>query len=95
VLAASAFGAERQHIRVTLATGEGIVEATAFNKPALAERLADYLPRGRIVDACFGLELDSFQGFVRVRARLRDLRPARETTLAGRPVAAVTSAAAG
>jgi single-stranded-DNA-specific exonuclease len=95
VLAASAFGAERQHIRVTLATGEGIVEATAFNKPALAERLADYLPRGRIVDACFGLELDSFQGFVRVRARLRDLRPARETTLAGRPVAAVTSASAG
>jgi single-stranded-DNA-specific exonuclease len=95
VLAASTFGAQRQHVRVTLATGQGIVEATAFNKPALAERLADYLPRGRVVDACFGLELDSFQGFVRVRARLRDLRPAREATIAGRAVAAVTSSVAG
>jgi hypothetical protein len=85
VLGASTFGSEHHHIRVALATGDGIIESIAFNKPELAERLSDHLPRGRIVDACFGLDLDSFQGFVRVRARLRDLRPAREATLVGRP----------
>ena len=68
VLGTSTFGSKNQHIRVTLATGSGIVEAIAFFKP----NLADHLPRGRLVDACFGLEVDSFQGFQRVRARLRD-----------------------
>jgi single-stranded-DNA-specific exonuclease len=88
VLGTSTFGSEGQHIRVALATGDGIVEAIAFNKPGLAE----HLPRGRIVDACFGLDLDSFQGFVRVRARLRDLRPA-QVTLGGVPVASVAAPA--
>ena len=37
--------------------------------------LAAHLPRGRQVDVLFSLELDSFQGQDRVRARLRDLRP--------------------
>ena len=32
---------------------------------------------GRVVDARFSLELDSWQGQHRVRARLRDLRPAQ------------------
>ena len=91
VLGTSTFGSESQHIRVTLATGSGIVEAIAFNKP----NLAGHLPRGRIVDACFGLEVDSFQGLQRVRARLRDLRPARAMSLSGQPVAAAVSASAG
>jgi single-stranded-DNA-specific exonuclease len=90
VLGTSTFGSESQHIRVTLATGSGIVEAIAFNKP----NLADHLPRGRIVDACFGLEVDSFQGFQRVRARLRDLRPARAISLTGQPVGAAVSSSA-
>ena len=89
VLGTSTFGAEGQHDRVTLATGSGIVEGIAFNKP----NLADHLPRGRMVDACFGLEVDSFQGFQRVRARLRDLRPARAVSLSGQPVAAVPASA--
>ena len=89
VLGTSTFGAEGQHIRVTLATGSGIVEAIAFNKP----NLADHLPRGRIVDACFGLEIDSFQGFQRVRARLRDLRPAQAVTLSGQAVASAVASA--
>ena len=88
VLGTSTFGSEGQHIRVNLAAGSGIFEAIAFNKP----NLADHLPRGRLVDACFGLELDSFQGFQRVRARLKDLRPAQEATLSGRPVSVGVSA---
>ncbi len=95
VLGASTFGPERQHIRVALATGEGIVEAIAFNKPELAGRLGDHLPRGRVVDACFGLDLDTFQGFVRVRARLRDLRPSTEVALNGRPLPASAASAPG
>jgi single-stranded-DNA-specific exonuclease len=91
VLGTATFGSDAQHIRIALATGEGIVEAIAFNKP----NLADHLPRGRMVDACFGLELDSFQGFQRVRARLKDLRPAQEMALSGRPVTAGVSAPAG
>jgi single-stranded-DNA-specific exonuclease len=91
VLGTTTFGSEGQHIRIALATGDGIVEAIAFNKP----NLADHLPRGRMVDACFGLELDSFQGFQRVRARLKDLRPAQEAALSGRPVTAEVSAPAG
>jgi hypothetical protein len=66
--------------------GRGTVEAIAFNKPGLAE----HLPRGRRIDICFGLERDSWQGQVRVRARLRDLRPAR----ADRPATVEDRAAA-
>jgi single-stranded-DNA-specific exonuclease len=91
VLGTSTFGSDGQHVRVALATGSGIIEAIAFNKP----NLADHLPRGRLVDACFGLELDSFQGMQRVRARLRDLRPARAVTLSGQPVAGAVTASAG
>jgi single-stranded-DNA-specific exonuclease len=90
VLGTTTFGSDRQHIRVALATGSGIVEAIAFNKP----NLADHLPRGRLVDACFGLEIDSFQGFQRVRARLRDLRPAKAVTLSGRTLPAAVNASA-
>ena len=71
VLGTNAFGAESQHVRVVLAGPTGVVEAVAFYKP----NLAAHLPRGRLVDACFSLELDNFQGQDRVRARLRDLRP--------------------
>jgi single-stranded-DNA-specific exonuclease len=91
VLGTSTFGSDGQHVRVALATGSGIVEAIAFNKP----NLADHLPRGRLVDACFGLELDSFQGMQRVRARLRDLRPAGAVWLSGQPVAGAVAASAG
>jgi single-stranded-DNA-specific exonuclease len=91
VLGTSTFGSDGQHARVALATGSGIVEAIAFNKP----NLADHLPRGRLVDACFGLEIDSFQGFQRVRARLRDLRPAKAVTLSGQPVGSVAGSPAG
>ncbi|MFZ0129361.1 MAG: single-stranded-DNA-specific exonuclease RecJ [Candidatus Dormiibacterota bacterium] len=91
VLGTSTFGSEGQHVRVALSTGSGVLESIAFNKP----NLADHLPRGRMVDACFGLEVDSFQGFQRVRARLRDLRPARAVALSGQPAAAVATAPAG
>jgi hypothetical protein len=46
------------------------------------------------VDACFGLEIDTFQGFQRVRARLRDLRAARSVALSGQPVAVAASSPA-
>jgi len=73
VLSASAFGADSQHARVVLSTGSAVLEAVAFYKP----QLAAHLPRGRIIDAAFGLELDTWQGQDRVRARLRDIRPSR------------------
>lgn len=77
VLSAQPFGGEGRHLRVALRDeGEGIIEAVAFNKPGLAA----HLPRGRRLDICFGLELDAWQGQLRVRARLRDLRPARRST---------------
>jgi single-stranded-DNA-specific exonuclease len=73
VLGTSMFGADNQHVRVALA-GEsgGMLEAIAFHKP----RLAAHLPRGRVIDTCFSLEMDSWQGQLRVRARLRDVKPA-------------------
>ena len=74
VVSTQTFGREGQHVKVALRDGErGTVEAIAFSKPGLAE----HLPRGRRIDVCFALERDSWQGQVRVRARLRDLRPAR------------------
>ena len=78
VLGATPFGAERQHVRVVFGGDTGILEATAFHKPSLAE----HLPRGRLVDACFSIEMSSWQGQDRVQARLRDLRPARRVELA-------------
>jgi single-stranded-DNA-specific exonuclease len=75
VLSASTFGAERQHVRVALTDDSGaVVEAVAFNKPGLA----GHLPRGRIIDVCFGADLDTWDGMERVRLRLRDVRPGRE-----------------
>ncbi|HZU78049.1 MAG TPA: DHHA1 domain-containing protein, partial [Dehalococcoidia bacterium] len=73
VLSTSTFGAEGQHLRLVLGGDDGILEATAFQKP----NLAGHLPRGRRIDACFSLEMDEWQGQHRVRARLRDLRPAQ------------------
>jgi single-stranded-DNA-specific exonuclease len=73
VLAASSFGATRQHLRVLLRDeGGGLAEAIAFNKPGVEA----HLPRGRRIDCCFGLDLDEWDGRERVRMRLRDLRPA-------------------
>ena len=81
VLGTTSFGADRQHLRVLFGADGGLLEATAFHKPKLAE----HLPRGRLVDACFSIELNSWQGQDRVQARLRDLRPAAraELTAAG------------
>ena len=72
VLGTTTFGGESQHVRVLLGGGDGMLEAIAFHKP----HTANHLPRGRVVDACFSLDMDSWQGQLRVRARLRDLRPA-------------------
>ena len=74
VVTAQTFGSQGQHAKVTLRDGgPGMVEAIAFGKPGLTA----HLPRGRRIDVCFALDRDSWQGQLRVRARLRDLRPAR------------------
>jgi len=94
VLSTTTFGASSQHLRVALADGAGIVEAIAFFKP----NLADHLPRGRRVDVCVALERDEWQGQVRVRARLRDIRPARTVPvveLSGTPVSRATTLTSG
>jgi single-stranded-DNA-specific exonuclease len=86
VLSTTAFGAESQHLRMALKDEGGLVEAIAFFKPQLAR----HLPRGRRVDACVALERDEWQGQVRVRARLRDIRPARPAAIlevSGTPIA--------
>ena len=85
VLSTRTFGTDSQHIGVALSDGAGIVEAIAFFKPGLT----DHLPRGRRVDVCVALERDEWQGMVRVRARLRDIRPARVepvVELSGAPI---------
>ncbi|MFN2568138.1 MAG: single-stranded-DNA-specific exonuclease RecJ [Candidatus Dormibacteria bacterium] len=71
VVGTSAFGTDRQHVRLILGDDAGMVEAIAFNKP----HLEAHLPRGRRIDACIALELDIWDGAQRVRGRLRDLRP--------------------
>ena len=84
VLTTRTFGAEKEHIGITVTDGEGIAEAIAFHKPGLQA----HLPRGRRIDLCCGIELDSWRGQERVRLRLRDLRPAQPEVAA--PVAADT-----
>ncbi|HET9052134.1 MAG TPA: DHHA1 domain-containing protein, partial [Candidatus Dormibacteraeota bacterium] len=80
VLSTSTFGADRQHVRVWLGTGAGThpVEAIAFNKPGLA----GHLPPNRRIDACFGLELDRWDGEPRLRLLLRDIQPNRAPSAA-------------
>ena len=85
VLGAATFGAEDQHLRLLLAAGGGFLEAVAFHKP----NLRTHLPRGRVIDALFSLEMDEWQGQCRVRARLRDLRPARAAAQPAAPALAV------
>ena len=86
VLSTSTFGADRQHIRVWLGDADGgsPVEAIAFNKPGLA----GHLPVGRRIDACFALELDTWDGEQRLRLLLRDLQPHRAATA---PVSALAA----
>jgi single-stranded-DNA-specific exonuclease len=79
VLGTTTFGGEAQHVRLALWAWDAVLETIAFHKPDISR----HLPRGRIIDACFALELDSWDGQERVRAHLRDLRPAR-AHLAGR-----------
>jgi hypothetical protein len=67
-----------------------VIEAVAFNKPGLA----GHLPRGRVVDACFGVDRDTWDGMDRVRLRLRDLRPARDGAAAASAPAAAAEPAA-
>ncbi|MHB8718567.1 MAG: single-stranded-DNA-specific exonuclease RecJ [Candidatus Dormibacteria bacterium] len=99
VLASRAFGSESQHLSVWLGgvdptpgAGTGAaIEAVAFFKPGVAARLT---PQRR-VDALVSLERDHWQGATRVRARLRDIRPARATPVLevrGTPVEAVPAA---
>jgi single-stranded-DNA-specific exonuclease len=86
VLSTTTFGGDSQHVRMALRDEVGLVEAIAFFKP----QLAAHLPRGRRVDACVALERDEWQGQVRVRARLRDIRPARPAPVvevSGTPIA--------
>jgi single-stranded-DNA-specific exonuclease len=93
VLSTTTFGTDAQHLRVVLRDETGLVEAIAFFKPNLAE----HLPRGRRVEVAVALERDEWQGQVRVRARLRDIRPARPMPvleLAGVAVPAAASASA-
>ncbi|MGD0832905.1 MAG: single-stranded-DNA-specific exonuclease RecJ [Candidatus Dormibacteria bacterium] len=71
VLSTATFGGDGEHVRAVLGGGGRSLDAVAFGKPGLAS----HLPRGRRIDACFALELDTWQGQLRVRARLRDLRP--------------------
>lgn len=79
VVGASGFGATRQHLKLSLTDASGrVVEAVAFHKPGLAA----HLPRGRRIDALFGVDLDRWDGVERVRLRLRDLRPARDALAA-------------
>jgi single-stranded-DNA-specific exonuclease len=72
VLSTTAFGADSQHLRVALWAGTGVLETIAFHKPNVAQ----HLPRGRLIDACFALELGTWDGLDRVRGHLRDVRPA-------------------
>jgi single-stranded-DNA-specific exonuclease len=94
ILAARAFGAEKQHVSIWLGAaehdGEGfgpVVEAIAFFKP----QLLPHLKPQRRVDVCIALERDEWQGETRVRARLRDIRPATTSAtmeISGKLVAA-------
>jgi single-stranded-DNA-specific exonuclease len=72
VLQSSTFGADRNHLKVVLRDATGQAEAIAFFKPGLTA----HLPRGRRIDACFNIDLDSWNGQERVRLRLKDIRPA-------------------
>ena len=73
VLTTRTFGADKNHIGITVTDGEGVAEAIAFHKPGLES----HLPRGRRIDLCCGIEMDSWRGQERVRLRLRDIRPAQ------------------
>jgi single-stranded-DNA-specific exonuclease len=94
VLSTSTFGGDSQHVRVALRDHAGIVEAIAFFKP----HLPGHLPRGRRVDVCVGLERDEWQGQIRVRARLRDIRPSIAPAVievVGRPISTRDAAVGG
>ena len=86
ILSSRSFGSDSQHLGVWLAAAEPppgeegygpVVEAIAFFKPGVVAHLT---PQRR-VDVLVSLERDEWQGESRIRARLRDIRPAQSTAV--------------
>jgi single-stranded-DNA-specific exonuclease len=76
VKAASAFGSEREHLRLWLSGADRVVEAVAWRRGAFINDYRRLAQRGRRLDVLFSPEVSRWDGEAAVRLELEDVRAA-------------------
>jgi single-stranded-DNA-specific exonuclease len=76
VKAASAFGSEREHLRLWLSSADRVVEAVAWRRGAFIDDYRRLAQRGRRLDILFSPEVSRWDGEAAVRIELEDVRAA-------------------
>ena len=72
--AASAFGQQREHLRIWLADGDRVIEAIAWRRGKFIEHYRRAAQRGDMLDALFAVEVSRWDGDATVRLELEDVR---------------------
>ncbi|MFN2463921.1 MAG: single-stranded-DNA-specific exonuclease RecJ, partial [Candidatus Dormibacteria bacterium] len=72
--AASAFGQQREHLRVWVGDGERVIEAIAWRRGRYVEHYRRAAQRGDLLDALFAVEVSRWDGDAVVRLELEDVR---------------------
>ena len=76
VKAASAFGAEREHLRLWLSAADRIIEAVAWRRGTFIDDYRRLAQRAQRVDVLFSPQVSSWDGETAVRLELEDVRAA-------------------
>jgi single-stranded-DNA-specific exonuclease len=72
--AASAFGQQREHMRLWVGDGDRVIEAIAWRRGKYIEHYRAAAQRGDLVDALFAVEVNRWDGAAAVRLELEDLK---------------------
>jgi single-stranded-DNA-specific exonuclease len=74
--AASAFGGEREHLRLWLSGADRVIEAVAWRRGAFLDDYRRLAQRGQRLDVLFSPEVSRWDGEAAVRLELEDVRAA-------------------
>ena len=72
--AASAFGQQREHLRLWVGDGDRVIEAIAWRRGKYIEHYQRAAQRGDLLDVLFAVEVSRWDGDAAVRLELEDVR---------------------
>jgi single-stranded-DNA-specific exonuclease len=76
--AASAFGADREHLKLWLGSGERVIEAVAWRRGCFIDDYRRQAQRGRRLDVLYSAEVSRWDGEAAVRLELEHVLPAAD-----------------